>query len=395
MPKVTITQPEFLAVDFYCGAGGTSNGLLQAGAYLIAGLDNDATCQETYQSNNKNNTLDRAEPAFLNYDLFPETPLHPEGQQSSALAELNRLIPNSKLAAPQAPLLFAISAPCQPFSKFVQRTLTDRQDQKRKRDSSLLTQTLTFIKAFKPDLIISENVPTIAKGVYKDSYAQFQQELLKLGYQVNSSTICAADFGVAQYRRRSIMLAMRHPTPCPNLPFPEQALYRQTTVRQAIGHLPPLQPGQADPQIPNHQCTRINEINQARLRALPCGASNQDLPPHLMLNCHRQLNSRKTSGFSDPYTRMYPDRPAPTITTRFNSISNGRYGHFDPDQPRGLSLHEGALLQSFPESYTFTGTTGAIARMIGNAVPPKLAQATAQHLLKNWRQNNENSNQQR
>ena len=106
-------NPKFLAVDFYCGAGGTTRGLLDAGGYVIAGIDRDADCRETYIRNNSNATLDGATPAFLNLDMFPATPEHPEGQQGLVYAELRELIPQCRAMAPEVPLLFAICAPCQ------------------------------------------------------------------------------------------------------------------------------------------------------------------------------------------------------------------------------------------------------------------------------------------
>ena len=101
--------------------------------------------------------------------------------------------------------------------------------------------------------------------------------------------------------------------------------------------------------------------------------------------CHTRLNKTGKRGFGDVYTRMRPDRPAPTITTRSQSISNGRFGHFDESQVRGLSLREGARLQSFEEGYEFFGTgMDNIAKMIGNAVPPKLSAYMAGWLLGLW-----------
>ena len=68
---------------------------------------------------------------------------------------------------------------------------------------------------------------------------------------------------------------------------------------------------------------------------------------------------------------MDPDKPAPTLTTRFFSITTGRYIH--PTQNRAISLREGALLQTFPKNYQFHGSMQSIAKQIGNAVPPKMA----------------------
>ncbi len=79
--------------------------------------------------------------------------------------------------------------------------------------------------------------------------------------------------------------------------------------------------------------------------------------------------------FGDVYTRMHPDRPSPTITTKCHSISNGRFGHYDTKQVRAITPREAAILQSFPDDYVFfpIDEIEPVARMIGNAVPPRLA----------------------
>ena len=66
-------SPTFLAVDFYCGAGGTTRGLIDAGGYVIAGIDNDPSCSETYTTNNPNLTLDGKPPTYLKKDMLPAT----------------------------------------------------------------------------------------------------------------------------------------------------------------------------------------------------------------------------------------------------------------------------------------------------------------------------------
>jgi DNA (cytosine-5)-methyltransferase 1 len=161
-----------------------------------------------------------------------------------------------------------------------------------------------------------------------------------------------------------------------------------TSVRQAIGHLPPIKAGQTHRKVPNHRARKLDEINLKRLAAAAPGESNAYMEQtrfgNLSLLCHRKVNRKlKTRCFSDVYTRMHPDRPSPTITTKCHSISNGRFGHYDTRQLRGISLREAAILQSFPEHYVFypTDQIEPIARMIGNAVPPKLAEFYALYLV--------------
>lgn len=136
----------------------------------------------------------------------------------------------------------------------------------------------------------------------------------------------------------------------------------------------------------------MSDLNLRRLSCAGPGESNAYLEKtefgDLSPDCHRKVNERlKTRCFSDVYTRMSPDRPSPTITTRCHSISNGRYGHFDEEQIRGISLREAGILQSFPDGYVFhpTEQIEPVARMIGNAVPPRLASFLAGYLTNSIR----------
>ena len=382
-------RPKFLAVDFYCGAGGTTRGLLDAGGYVIAGIDKDTGCRTTYQTNNRNLTLDRGIPEFLAQDMFPASPSYPAGQQSEIRDRLNALIPHYRRTDPGMPLLFAICAPCQSFNRFVQPTMTVERAAMRERDLNLLSETSLFVEAFQPDMVLCENISGIERGKHGQIWADFRLRLQMLGYQVGYGEVCASKFGVAQRRRRSIIFAVR----CQDasrleakLPIPTESVGgTELTVREVIGGLDPLEPGQQHPDIPNHECRNLSSINRRRLVAVPPGEKNFGFPEELQLPCHRRLAQNGKRGFGDVYTRVHPDRPSGTLTTRFHSVSNGRFGHYDAKQARGLSFREGALLQSFGLEYVFHGNTGnAVAKMIGNAVPPKLAEHMALSLYELW-----------
>ncbi len=390
-------RPDFLAVDFFCGAGGTTRGLIDAGGYVIAGVDKDTRCRETYVENNSNTTIDYAPPKFLRRDIFPATDAYPDGEQAELEGDIERLIEHYRGRAPGTPLLFAICAPCQPFTKLSRKELSEARKAGRERDSNLLTEAAKFIERFRPEMVLSENVQGIGDPKYGGVWDDFKAQLSRLGYATGSKVVCTSNFGVPQYRRRSILVAVRREMANPtflttgnpaDLVVPEADPDNVIkTVQAAIGHLPALAAGATDPKIPNHKTRSLSDLNLKRLSAAMPGVSNiylEDTPDgDLSLACHRKVNAKlQTRCFTDVYTRMSPDRPSPTITTKCHSISNGRFGHFDVKQLRGISLREAAVLQSFPVDYVFypTDMIEPIARMIGNAVPPRLAEFFSRYL---------------
>jgi DNA (cytosine-5)-methyltransferase 1 len=391
-------RPKFLAVDFFCGAGGTTRGLLDAGGYVIAGIDKDVRCQDTYVGNNVNASIDLSAARFLNYDIFPRKPDYPAGQQRQLFAELDRLIDYYRGKAPKTPLLFAICAPCQPFTKLSRKKMSVERVARRARDMNLLREACRFVRKFNPELILSENVPGIDDPKYGGVWEHFRRILERLGYATGTKVVCTSRFGVPQFRKRSILMAVRRELVRPErfadimeheLLVPEaDPSAAVVSVAEAIGHLPVIGAGETDAKVPNHKTRALSDLNFKRLASAKPGESNAYMKDtaygDLTLACHRRVNRKlKTRCFSDVYTRMSPDRPSPTITTKCHSISNGRFGHYDVNQVRALSLREAAILQSFPDDYVFypDDEVEPVARMIGNAVPPRLAGFFAGYLV--------------
>lgn len=390
-------RPAFFAVDFFCGAGGTTRGLIDAGGYVIAGVDKDGRCRETYVENNSNTTVDFSPPKFINRDIFPASEAYPQGEQSELLQDIDILIKKYRTVAANVPLMFAICAPCQPFTKLSRKELSESRRKGRERDSNLLSEAVKFVARFRPDMILSENVQGIGDPKYGGVWEDFRASLEALGYATGSEVVCTSDFGIPQYRRRSILIAVPRKSATRarmrmseggHLVVPtEDEQAPMTTVRSAIGDLPALAAGAQHEDIPNHRTRTLSALNLQRLSAAKPGQSNAylDSTPDgdLSLECHRKVRAKlKTRCFTDVYTRMDPDRPSPTITTKCHSISNGRFGHYDTAQLRGISLREAAILQSFPPDYVFypSHMIEPIARMIGNAVPPRLAEFFSRYL---------------
>lgn len=368
-----------IAVDFFCGAGGMTNGLIQAGINVIAGVDNQALCELTYR---QNLNPDGSKPEFICKNIFPKTEVHPDGEQHEISKLLSKLIATqTELCGGNKPkLIFAICAPCQPFTKITRIEMSEGRKFKRSNDSNLLLTTINLIKKFKPAALICENVEGITG---KDSVlSQFEAMLAENGYVFDAKVINTAKFGIPQTRRRTIGLAIRKTRSEKTIEVPDADpdIKKYVTVAETIGHLPPLAAGEFNPDIKNHRARSLNDINLKRISCAPPGGSNQYLKTtkygDLSLDCHKRLKARTgDDSFTDTYTRMKGDELAPTITTRCVSISNGRFGHYDPEQNRGITPREAALLQTFPEDYAFypEERMDFTATLIGNAVPPRLA----------------------
>ena len=388
-------KPAFLAVDFFCGAGGTTRGLIDVGGYVMAGLDKQENCRKTYVANNGNKTGDCHYPDFLALDLFPATEDYPTGQQSEAFSLLDELVTKHRSRFPEVPLLFAICAPCQPFTKLSNGELSEDRVTARLRDRGLLAHACRFVERYLPDMILSENVSGIADVRYGGVWEDFSNSLRDMNYNVATRRVCTSNFGIPQYRKRSILAGFRTAPARVFDPFELPAEDTSTeirTVAEALEGLPPLGAGQKHETILNHVTRNLSSLNRRRISyALP-GESNEYLTRtpegDLSLACHKRVNERlKNRCFTDAYTRMAPDRPSPTITTRCHSITNGRFGHPNARQLRGISMREAARLQSFRDDYVFypVDQVEPIARMIGNAVPPALAGFYANLLVETLR----------
>ncbi|MWV13736.1 DNA (cytosine-5-)-methyltransferase [Pseudomonas sp. R-28-1W-6] len=327
------------AVDLFCGAGGLTAGLLKTGISVRAGYDIDLNCEYAYQTNNKG-------AVFVS-----------ESVESVEIEDVAAWYRSDRIK------LLAGCAPCQPFSTYNQGkdTSTDRK-------WPLLYSFEKLIKGIKPELVTMENVPDVTKHkVYHD----FVKGLVDEDYHIWEGTIHCVDYGLPQQRRRHVLLASKL-GPISMIP---KTHAKPKTVKQAIGKLPKLAAGECDPKDPLHRAATLSPINLKRIMLSKPGGTWKDWPQSLRAVCHQ-----KTSGKTYPsvYGRMRGDEPGPTMTTLCYGFGNGRFGHYDEDQNRAISLREAATLQSFPKTYKFMPpekiTFKAVGRMIGNAVPVRLGE---------------------
>jgi DNA (cytosine-5)-methyltransferase 1 len=384
----------FAVVDFFCGAGGSARGALDAGMTLLAGVDNNGLYRKTFVENNRNS--DGSYPDFIEKDLRTKSKERPEGEAFDVIEALKRTTGPARENG--QPLMFIFCPPCQPFTSVNRGKLSIDMELARKSDKNLLYFALPYVDTFKPEAILCENVSGIRDAKYGGIWDTFERTLSEIGYITGSAVIDTVNYGIAQHRKRSILLAIRRDVLTAdatltedgrNLLIPDgDGNARMLTVRDVLGHLRPIRAGETDGIDPDHRASAVNEQNRLRLEAATPGGTNAEYAnSDLEVGCHKRLrdkmdkDGRRTGGYTDAYTRLHPDKPAPTITTKCFSFSNGRFGHFDRQQNRALSIREAALLQSFPEKYVFqTSSIQKSAMMIGNAVPPKLCEFFTSYL---------------
>ncbi|MEL6306331.1 MAG: DNA cytosine methyltransferase, partial [Bacteroidota bacterium] len=236
----------------------------------------------------------------------------------------------------------------------------------------LLEDFREFVEYFRPGYVFVENVPGL--NTNKDSpIDNFKKSIQRNGYVFEDGVLNAKDYGVPQSRRRFVLVATRIKS---KISLPKTEKTEMRTVRDAIGNeniFPKISAGNKDLSSFQHTSANLSKVNLERIKATDHdGGDRRNWPEGMQPKCYD-----RHKGHYDVYGRMFWDKPSPTITTRFNSYSNGRYGH--PIQNRAISLREGAILQSFPIDYKFHSNSQVmIAKMIGNAVPPLLAKRIGQ-----------------
>lgn len=348
-------QPIIKAVDFFCGAGGATRGLLDAGIDVVCGIDNDTKVRLTYEGNNLRPNGKNAK--FIEIDI-----------NELSFEELSQRLKKEKLDK----LMFVGCAPCQPFTNI--NTVKD----KRKKEKNYLLRFADFIEFFKPDYLFIENVPGIIAKKYGGILGKFKKRLKKLGYHFKDSNINAKKYGIPQNRNRRILIASLEGS----ISFPEETHGKgkkdYVTISDILKkfNLKPLKAGETDPNDPLHRAANLNEDNLWRIQNTPKdGGGRKIWMESKPVDCFL----RHKNSYTDVYNRMYWNKPSPTITTRFNSFSNGRFGH--PEEDRAISLREGALFQTFSIDYNSYGSMANISKYIGNAVPVELAKVFGLHFI--------------
>ena len=363
------------AIDLFCGCGGISAGLRNAGFSVIAGADIEPKYLATFKHNFR-------DAASLNIDLTKYEPTEVMASLGVEPGELDFL---------------AGGPPCQGFSKNVPRKLRHMDD-----TNNLLVRTfLDYCEALQPNAILMENVAEMKNSFSQQYSEEVADRLAKSGYSVSAVVLNAAEYGIPQRRRRAFFLAAKGVAPIKaplathsnRQPDSSQSgfwdISNFVSVWEAIGDLPSINHGEGeDPceyackpfsdfqknartgagQVRNHIARKLEPTQYARLSALQPGQGHKDLPDSIKVR----------GGYSGAYGRLTKDMVAPTITRWVFHPGSGRWGH--PVDIRTLTIREAARIQGFTDDYEFVGSFVQQAGQIGNAVPPLLVEQLATSL---------------
>lgn len=314
--------------------------------------------------------------------------------------------------------------PCQGFSICV-KNAGDPKDPR----NSLFVEFIRMAKIFSPKVMVMENVPNIIRAKTKSGIRVvdiIQQEFEKMNYHVYYDVLNASDYGVPQMRQRFVLIAASQEL---GKPFPLKThfvegtdqedttkLKKCPTLWEAISDLPDIEAREGS-EVMEYTKPAVNEYQQAcrrnstklynhlamkhtkrlveRFSQMTWGQSVSDITDERLKQRKRNGNGRVSdSPYDQNNRRMHPDRICHTITATF-------YGNFvHPYKNRNFTAREGARIQSFPDSYVFFGKPTVVSKklllkegrtgeaylcqysQIGNAVPPLMAKAIAENILK-------------
>jgi len=344
-------------IDLFCGAGGMTLGFTKMTAYPACSVwanDVNKFAVQTYNTNFENCCVE---------------------------GDIVAILENTQISIPLADIVIG-GPPCQGFSLLNRNREHDPRKQ-------LWRPFMEVIERSNAGTFVMENVPQLL-GTLEHQHIVMSAE--EMGFQVVSTVLCAADYGVPQTRRRAFIVGSRFVDPQRFFP-PKKTHYDSCkpqesldlsgyvefprpwqTVRNAIFDLSPpegTEIREVDPPYDLHFGRTPTQTSLQRYKTIPKEGMNrfdlQRIAPELTPPCW----IRKTKGGTDLFGRLWWDKPSFTIRTEFYKPEKGRTLH--PKQHRPITHREAARFQSFPDDFCFCGTKIEIAKQIGNAVPPLLA----------------------
>ena len=350
------------AIDLFCGAGGLSSGLKRVGFNIALAVDNSPAAEATFVRN------------------FPEARF--------MLADINQLgyrdiRESAKLEDDERPTLISGGPPCQGFSSAGRRKTGDPRN-------TLVSAFAHLVAELKPRFFLFENVEGFLTAGRGAAVFDLLDPTLEAGYHVHLRKVNAANYGVPQLRKRVIAIGALGILP--TFPAPTHTAFGAPGAHLAGRHLPltpTFQEIAGDLEMPqshyaNHVREPLNGIDLQRCMALLPGQTMKDLPVNLQHKSYAKRANRRVrdgipterrGGAPAGLRKLQPDEPSKAIT----GAAINEFLH--PSLDRFLTIRECARLQTFPDEFNFLGTRTAQALLIGNAVPPRLAETFGRTII--------------
>jgi DNA (cytosine-5)-methyltransferase 1 len=333
-------------VDFFSGAGGTSLGFAAVNVVVpvfkfLGGCDINKESATSYSEN--------FHTPLLNEDILDIA------KDRESIEKFFEKIGYQK----DKPLFLIGCAPCQGFTSHRKRYWNEEDDDR----NDLVVAFSKIVETMQPDAFLMENVPEFLSGKYQQYFFRAKNIFENSGYIVKQNIYNSAGFGVPQERFRAIVIGMKKDFLLPKEVF---NFGEYKTVRDTIENLKPLKSGEKDPEDYMHKSVAHKKSTIEIIKQVPKdgGSRPEGVGPQW---------------FADVYGRLSWDKPSITITHYARNPASGRFVH--PEQNRGLTAREVALLQSFPLNFKFAGKSDDIYRQIGEAVPPLFSCAIATDIL--------------
>lgn len=342
------------AIDIFSGAGGMSIGAAMCGIEVAIAVEYDKHAVATFRAN------------------------HPEAEVIQK--DIREVIFDKKHKNPF--LLFG-GPPCQGFSTSNTKTRNTENS-----NNSLFHEYIRQVRELTPEWFVFENVEGIKSFENGTVINKLEEEFEKLGYKTKWDVLTAADYGVPQNRNRFFMIGNKLDI---DFVFPDKH-EKIVTVNEAIEDLPKLKNGdsyeildykniEANPyaklmrgtseKASQNFVSRNKDYVLERYKHIKPGENWKAIPEELMKNYKDTKNCH-----SGIYKRLDPDNPSVVIANyRKNMLIH-------PFENRGLSVREAARIQSFPDYFMFKGNLSFQQQQIGNAVPPLLAKAIFEQIIK-------------
>jgi DNA (cytosine-5)-methyltransferase 1 len=323
----------FKYIDLFSGSGGFSLGFDSKKFTNIFSVDIEPSFCETYKYN------------FPKHKLIEKDISSLTDSEIYNLKEFNEI--DVVIGGP----------PCQGFSiagnigrKFI-------EDPRNK----LFKEFVRVVKVVQPNFFVMENVARLYSHNKGETRNEIISDFQEIGYKVECKILNSADFGVPQVRKRAIFIGTNQNV---EIIFPKKSVQNYITVKEVLDNFPPLKSGGAS-TIPNHIAMNHSDQMLEKMKYVKDGGSREEIP----------INLRPKSGDIRKYIRYKSDQPSVCVTGDMRKI-------FHYEQNRALTVRELAKLQSYPDNFVFKGSKISQQQQVGNSVPPKMAEAIAEIIIK-------------